>query len=220
MAQRYEDDDRFMRSHRREDDDDRGPWAGDRGGLREQPWRGASDRDRHDDGFGDSGRSAGRRGQGGRWSGEDDDRAPRGDWSDAGGRGGAGLQGRYDARDGRHERRGFDRPGGSYAAGNRDAQGLGEGYRPGQGPQGRGLGHDPHYHSWRDRQLQAYDEDFKAFNEERQKKFDAEFEEWRNKRNASGAGQDNSGPASGSQRGGRSADANPRDEPSAAGKKG
>ena len=61
------------------------------------------------------------------------------------------------------------------------------------------MGQDHHYHSWRDRQLQAYDEDFKAFNEERQKKFDTEFDEWRQKR-TSGSGQGGSGGSSAARR--------------------
>jgi hypothetical protein len=50
--------------------------------------------------------------------------------------------------------------------------------------------------------MQAYDDDFKAFNEERQKRFDTEFEDWRKKRMSGSEGQSGQGAGQGSMTGG------------------
>ena len=48
--------------------------------------------------------------------------------------------------------------------------------------------HDPHYHSWRERQNRQFDEDWQAFNRERQKSFDEEFDTWRKSKLGGGSG--------------------------------
>jgi hypothetical protein len=42
--------------------------------------------------------------------------------------------------------------------------------------------HDPHYRSWRDRQLEALDRDYDEYRRENQSRFDTEFASWRNSR--------------------------------------
>jgi hypothetical protein len=42
--------------------------------------------------------------------------------------------------------------------------------------------HDPHYRSWRDRQMEALDRDYDEYHRENQGRFDAEFGSWRNNR--------------------------------------
>lgn len=43
---------------------------------------------------------------------------------------------------------------------------------------------DPHYHAWRERQNRQFDEDWDAYNRERQTSFDDAFENWRKSRAA------------------------------------
>lgn len=64
---------------------------------------------------------------------------------------------------------------------------------------------DPHYRHWRDRMMKGHDDEFAAFNEERQKKFDTEFDEWRSNRASAGQRSDS---VPGSARGTSSGDAN------------
>ena len=50
--------------------------------------------------------------------------------------------------------------------------------------------------------MQSHDEDYKAFNEERQKKFESEFEDWRkNRSSGSGSGSSSQGGSSSSMSG-------------------
>ena len=42
--------------------------------------------------------------------------------------------------------------------------------------------HDPHYHSWRDRQIEALDRDYDEYRREHQSRFENEFGSWREKR--------------------------------------
>jgi hypothetical protein len=45
--------------------------------------------------------------------------------------------------------------------------------------QARNHDHDPHYRSWRDRQVEALDRDYHDYRREHQSKFDSEFHSWR-----------------------------------------
>jgi hypothetical protein len=42
--------------------------------------------------------------------------------------------------------------------------------------------HDPHYHTWRDRQLESLDRDYDEYRSENQSRFDTEFGSWRQNR--------------------------------------
>ena len=245
MAQRYEDDDRHMRSYYNEQGE-RGAQGGYRGRSRDQSQRGASDRGGYDDE-----RDRWLRSSDNRWSDDDEDYGTSSsDWSE--GRGSYGTQRGYGAqrwygdRDAGQGGRGYDQSAGGqpynrgYRIGQQGSgrqsgqylydqdpqrdfgqQGYGQGgagqYGFGQaaGQQGRGMGQDHHYSSWRDRQLQTYDDDFKAFNEERQKKFDTEFDEWRKKRTTGQGG----GAGSTGMSGGRAGDIGSRDDGTSAQKK-
>ena len=225
MAQRYEDDDRYMRSYYNEQGE-RGAQGGYRGRSRDQSQRGAYDRGGYDD----------TRDRGLRSADDDEDYgSSASDWSE--GRRSYGAQRWYGDREAGQGGRGYDQSAGAqpYNRGYRGGQ-QGTGRQSGQylyeqdpqrdygqqgfgqaaGQQGRGMGQDHHYHSWRDRQLQTYDDDFKAFNEERQKKFDTEFDEWRKKRTT---GQGTGGAGSTGMSGTRPGDIGSRDEGSSTQKK-
>ncbi len=59
------------------------------------------------------------------------------------------------------------------------------GGQQGWGQQGDSSGHrhqhDPHYSSWRQKQIEQLDSDYDRFNQQRQSQFDQEFSEWRSK---------------------------------------
>ncbi len=42
--------------------------------------------------------------------------------------------------------------------------------------------HDPHYHSWRQQQIEALDRDYDEYRRENQSRFESEFGRWREKR--------------------------------------
>ncbi len=46
----------------------------------------------------------------------------------------------------------------------------------------RNRGHDPEYHGWRQRQIEALDRDYHDFRREKQQHFNQQFEGWRNER--------------------------------------
>ena len=46
----------------------------------------------------------------------------------------------------------------------------------------RGREHDPHYRSWRDRQIEALDRDYEDYRRENQSRFESDFSGWRGKR--------------------------------------
>ena len=48
----------------------------------------------------------------------------------------------------------------------------------------RGRHHDPHYRSWRERQIEALDRDYEDYRRENQSRFETEFAGWRGKRQA------------------------------------
>jgi len=62
--------------------------------------------------------------------------------------------------------------------GERSDSGQGYGYR---GYRSRHE-HDPHYRSWRDRQMEALDRDYDEYRREHQSRFDSEFGTWRQSR--------------------------------------
>lgn len=242
MAQRYEDDDRHMRSYR-SDQDTRGQRSSNRDDFREGSWQGrSSGRDDYDRPFDRPfGRADESRGSRGRWA-EDDYGMSRGS---QGGRQayGRGTEDRDISRSGRDFDE--DRDERIYGRGYSGQQRMGAAQDPSRrygneyfgddgrqgasfpdqsdfrqgtsGALGRGMGRDHHYHNWRDRQLQSYDDDFKAFNEEGQKKFDTEFEEWRKNRTSGSTGQGGNTSASGS---GRTGETGSRDETTSGNKKG
>ncbi|MET0270084.1 MAG: DUF2171 domain-containing protein [Sphingomonas sp.] len=51
-----------------------------------------------------------------------------------------------------------------------------------RGGRGDDRGHDPHYRSWRDRQIEAIDQDYDEYRREHQSKFESEFTGWRDRR--------------------------------------
>lgn len=201
MAQRYEDDDHRGSSYR---GDRAGPsgraYAEDDRYIR----RGASGSSRwseEDEDYGsgrgegsDYGRTYGSRRQSG---GMYDDQRSRG-YGEAGG-------GMYSGQSGYGDRQGYRYAQGGYG----DYQsGYGQG---GQGQPGRRMSQDQHYHNWRERQMQAHDEDFKAFNDERQKKFDSEFEDWRkNRKSGSGVHGSSGSGMGGSSGSGESSGSSPK----------
>lgn len=101
-----------------------------------------------------------------------------------GGAGGYGSEGRYSS--GPMSLRGNvrqqdDLPMGysPYGQGDPDQQAVTAGW----GGQGQPQRHpDPHYHAWRARQNRQFDEDWVAFNRERQTSFDDAFDRWRKSR--------------------------------------
>ncbi len=83
-------------------------------------------------------------------------------------------------------RRQDDRDTGSYGGQNYGNQSYG--YQ-GSGSQDRGTSgycsrheHDPHYRSWRDRQMEALDRDYDEYHRENQGRFDTAFGSWRQSR--------------------------------------
>jgi hypothetical protein len=71
--------------------------------------------------------------------------------------------------------RDYARGASSYAAG--DASGWNNYDR--NADRNRRADHDPHYRSWRDRQVEAFDRDYDDYRREHQSKFDDEFHSWR-----------------------------------------
>lgn len=59
------------------------------------------------------------------------------------------------------------------------SQGFGGGFRQHEQQQGM---HDPHYHNWRQRQMQELDRDYDEYRRENQSRFESEFESWRERR--------------------------------------
>ena len=64
--------------------------------------------------------------------------------------------------------------------------GFGRGFEERQRPQGfessaQGI-HDPHYHSWRQRQIEELDRDYDEYRRENQARFESEFGSWRERR--------------------------------------
>jgi hypothetical protein len=184
MAHRYDDDDRMQgfRTDRRDD----------RGRFRDQGWGESHGRG----GYGDMDDGYTRRGAAGAGRDpDDDDRGPwRGTWSE--GPGGFGRPSSAEpgfARGAGRFRQDYGQ-GGQAADGSPQGHGAGELGQPGQAPQrpsAAGAGQaegDPNYQNWRARQMQAYDEDFRAYTEVRQRTFDSEFEAWRKARQAGASG--------------------------------
>ena len=62
----------------------------------------------------------------------------------------------------------------------REPQGRVE--RAGQARAGRGGEFDPHYHSWRQRQIEELDRDYEDYRREHQSKFESDFGSWRERR--------------------------------------
>ena len=54
--------------------------------------------------------------------------------------------------------------------------------RSGQSRPGRGGEFDPHYHSWRQRQIDELDRDYEDYRREHQSKFESDFGSWRERR--------------------------------------
>jgi hypothetical protein len=132
------------------------------------------------------------------WFGDDDDDGPRGDrgWNrDEGDRqtpwGGRNREpwggGQFERDRDRHQDRGRGyRPmAGDYGR----AEGLtargggwsGTSQNPRQQSQQQGM-HDPHYHNWRQRQMDELDRDYDEYRRENQARFESEFGSWREQR--------------------------------------
>ncbi len=145
-------------------DDDRGFF--ERAGDQIASWFGDEDDDRY-------GRDSERSHSQDRWRDSDRDR-----WSGRSTFGGMAQGGRSDYRPmagdyGRSEpdmgRRGsnrFEEQGRSHRSSESSAQGI----------------HDPHYHSWRQQQIEALDRDYDEYRRENQSRFESEFGSWREKR--------------------------------------
>ncbi|MFN3818211.1 hypothetical protein [Blastomonas sp.] len=116
------------------------------------------------------------------------DYAQVGGFAQGGGWGGAG---RGDDRS-----RGYSDPNayGQSTGSNPSDRGQERGQHQGQGNLGRHQGgnddgphaHDPHYSSWRRKQIEQLDRDYARFNQQRQGKFDEEFNDWRSKNREDG----------------------------------
>jgi hypothetical protein len=207
------DDDRGMQGGRARSREQQ--WGGPAGRGHEDDDRGGQRRASHWSGEEDDyGTSRGRWPHGGRSTLGDQGRGFGEREDEQGGRGYGPSAGGFYAGQGQYgERSGWQSGQGAHGRGDY-GQGYGQGGygqgQPGFGQGGYGQGgysqggsgmsqgqhdghEDHHYRSWRERQLQAYDDEFKAFNEERQKKFDSEFEEWRKKRSSGGTDQGGSG---------------------------
>lgn len=83
--------------------------------------------------------------------------------------------------------RDYDRDAGSFASGA-SISGYGNwsssypGSRPSSDDERSGSHHDPHYRSWRDRQIEALDREYDDYRRENQSRFDRDFASWRQKR--------------------------------------
>ena len=117
------------------------------------------------------------------------DREFRGDRSERGDRGSyRPLAGDY----GRSESPGYSRGGYGGWEGGRDQSGRSESpwgrdeYRRTSfaGSSERSQSHDPHYHQWRQRQIEALDRDYDEYRREHQSKFENDFGTWRSNRQA------------------------------------
>jgi hypothetical protein len=139
-----------------------------------------------------------------RWHDDDRERGWRGrEWSDRGNERNRnfmlGDRDRSWERDSRPDRdRGFfdrtaDEARSWYREDDRDARRRARGRFGGrddceQAPRNFGSGHDDHYRSWRDRQMEALDRDYADYCREREQQFHSDFDTWRSQR------QGNQGP--------------------------
>ncbi|MDB5683839.1 MAG: hypothetical protein JWM75_1537 [Sphingomonas bacterium] len=69
---------------------------------------------------------------------------------------------------------------GAYGLGVQPDAGNGWSFR--NGDDARNHHHDPHYRSWRDRQMETFDQDYAEFRRENQSRFETEFGTWRQTR--------------------------------------
>jgi hypothetical protein len=99
---------------------------------------------------------------------------------------------RHDERHGHHDHgRDYGRETSGRSFGRDDGAPSSAGYGwefrdradPGQrNDRSRDHDHDPHYRSWRDRQMEALDRDYEDYRRENQSRFESEFTGWRGKR--------------------------------------
>ena len=175
-------DDRYQSRDRARGDDDRGFF--ERAGEEISSWFGGSDRDDYRE-RSDRDRERERdyaRGSGWREVGRQDERGWTGDRNRED-RGYRPMTGDY----GRSER----------AFGGRDDDRFERGRRPESnwdrddyrrtsfaGSRDRSQHPDPHYHSWRERQIGEFDRDYDEYRREHQQKFESDFAGWREQRQA------------------------------------
>jgi hypothetical protein len=113
--------------------------------------------------------------------------AQGGGWGGAGRGQGEGGSGGYAPPDESYgQPHGYDLQGGngSQAWGPSGGQGASGGRGQQRGGQETGNGqhqHDPHYSSWRQKQIEQLDRDYERYNQQRQSQFDQDFNEWRSK---------------------------------------
>ena len=133
------------------------------------------------------------------WFGDDDDDDRRGDYGGGrreqmSGRREPWGGGRFERDHDRNRERGYRPMAGDYGRseptfgrGGRERGGFGRGFEERQRPQGFGESsaqgiHDPHYHSWRQRQIEELDRDYDEYRRENQARFESEFGSWRERR--------------------------------------
>lgn len=161
-------------------DDDRGffdragdevrSWFGDEEAERRRRWDERVRQREYERGYGDRGRDA----QDSRSRDpEPDDRSGFARYERGGGALGGGGYGHY----ARGAEIGY---GGTYGVGR--GAGATSSYGLGAGPSHDNWGFDPHYSSWRRRQLEALDHDYEEYQRENQSRFESDFHSWRNTR--------------------------------------
>lgn len=144
---------------------------------------GRSQRDYGAAGGGYGGNSSGDANRGGYGSRDYDSRS---DWRSGGTYGRS--QGSWNDRDDARSRSGSSGvPVSGYGWGEDRSRGAGQdegrgGYGRSQGQSQGRSGHDDHYSSWRDRQMQSLDRDYDDYRRENQSRFESEFSTYRTKR--------------------------------------